>query len=224
MKVGRREEEEEGGEKVQDKVERLGENGGGGGGVEERENPKEENPKTKAGEEEEKEVGEEVQDKGVRPEGKLRTGGGEEEERRIRGKSEDLKVGGAVKVIEETVNNIEKVSVECGRGKRPRLIQQARQHPLKGKPDNEEEVIGVGGVTREAEDEGGTGAKEEPSQGGMVVSAEGTYILKENLTRESLNKKKMGTQGGMEGGRPRDNEGYGPREQGGKQLWDPGSS
>ena len=76
-----------------------------------------------------------------------------------------MKVGGAVKVIEETVNNTEKVSVECGCGKRPRLIQQALLRPLRSKPDNEEEDIGVGEGTREVEDERGAGAQEEPSQG-----------------------------------------------------------
>ena len=82
----------------------------------------------------------------------------------------------------------------------------------------------MGGGTRGGEDEMGAGAQEEPSQGGMVVSAGGTNILQENLTRKSSTiQKKMGTPGGMEG-RPRDKPGSGAREWGGKQLWNPGSS
>ena len=83
----------------------------------------------------------------------------------------------------------------------------------------------MGGVTREAKDEMGAGDKDEPSQGGLGVSAEGTVIQKEIPTQEfSIKEMKMGTPGGMEGGQPRDKQGYGQRELGGKQLWDPGSS
>ena len=57
------------------------------------------------------------------------------------------------------------------------------------------------------------------------MSATGNIILEEYPTLEnSQKKKKMGTPGGMEGGQPRGEQGYGARELGGKQLWDPGPS
>ena len=134
-----------------------------------------------------------------------------------------MKVGGDAKANNETVNNIETIPAECGRGKRPRL-RQALLRPPESKTNDMEEDNGVGGVTREAKDEMGAGDKDEPSQGGLGVSAEGTFIQKENPTQKTpTNQKKMGTPGGMEG-RPQGEQGYGQRELGGKQLWDPGSS
>ena len=69
------------------------------------------------------------------------------------------------------------------------------------------------------------GAEEETIQGGLGVSVNGHNIFEKHPTQNNLDKKKqMGTRGGMEGGQSRGEQGYGAREMGGKQLWDPGSS
>ena len=80
----------------------------------------------------EEERGENVHDKDVWPGEKDRMGGGGEEEGRIRRRNEETKVGGATNVNEETVSNIETVIAKRGRGKCPRLHQQALLRPQTG--------------------------------------------------------------------------------------------
>ena len=153
-------------------------------------------------------------------------GGGEKESRRSRSRKGDTEVGGAVEVDEETVNTIETDLTKRGGSKRPRLHhQEAKLRPKYSNTDLEKDINGSGSNRVGAEGEVGAGAEEETSQGGLEVPAYGNHIFKENPTQNNFNKKKkMGTPGGMEGGQSRGEKGYGVRDMGGKQLWDPGSS
>ena len=139
-----------------------------------------------------------------------------------------MKVGEANKVAKETAKDIETELKNRGRSKRPRLQHQRQQAQLQPSPsqhDDGEEDIGVGSAREGARVEVEAGAVEETNQGGLEVPAYGNHILKEHPTQNISNKKKqMGTPGGMEGGQSRGEKGYGVREMGGKQLWDPGSS